>query len=164
LTEEEGVVSIQSLEMLMQWLYHGRIGFGTLAPEETITAAIEFVRFADMCGVTGMESLIAEHVRTVIKANRDRRANGDLFTTDHIIAASHLPDRHPVRSMLAKAAVVDYFRYDNDDINFLKLSREVPNFAIDLLDAIKFTVKLGGRDNTYKDPINEPLNSSKGSQ
>jgi hypothetical protein len=43
LTEIDGVVSIRSFELLVQWLYLGRVIFGELTPEEAITATIEFV-------------------------------------------------------------------------------------------------------------------------
>ena len=62
LTKIDGVVSTQSFELLVQWLYLGRVIFDELKPEEDITATIEFVRFADMCGVTGMETLMAERI------------------------------------------------------------------------------------------------------
>jgi hypothetical protein len=67
--EIDGVVSTQSFQMLVQWVCLGRVVFGGSAPEEAITTAIEFTRLADMCGVTGMESLIAEHIKAIILAN-----------------------------------------------------------------------------------------------
>jgi len=45
-TEMDGVVSIRSFELLLQWLYLGRVNFGELTPEEAVTATIEFVRLA----------------------------------------------------------------------------------------------------------------------
>lgn len=67
--EIDDVVSTQSFQMLVQWVCLGRVVFGGSAPEEAITTAIEFTRLADMCGVTGMESLIAEHIKAIIPAN-----------------------------------------------------------------------------------------------
>jgi hypothetical protein len=34
-----------------------------------ITTAIEFARLADMCRITGMESLMAEYIKAIILAN-----------------------------------------------------------------------------------------------
>ncbi len=56
LKEKEDVVSTRSFELLVQWMYIGRVIFDELPPEEAITATIEFVRLADMCKVTSMES------------------------------------------------------------------------------------------------------------
>ena len=67
--------------MLVQWLYLGRVIFGELAPEEAITATIEFVRIADMCQVTGMEALMAERIKGMIMA---RRAVEDVFVDRHL--------------------------------------------------------------------------------
>jgi hypothetical protein len=55
--------------MLVQWLYLGRVLFNESTPTENITAAIEFVRLADMCDVTRMETLMAEHIKAIILAN-----------------------------------------------------------------------------------------------
>jgi hypothetical protein len=52
LKEEEDIVSTRSFELLVQWLYVGRVIFDELPPEEAITTTIEFVRLADMCKVT----------------------------------------------------------------------------------------------------------------
>ena len=63
LDEVDGIVTTRSFQMLLQWLYIGRVAFGELSSEEAITAILEFVRLADMCGVTGMESLMAAHIK-----------------------------------------------------------------------------------------------------
>ena len=131
----DDVVSIQSFELLVQWLYLGRVIFGKSTPKETITATIEFVRFADMCGVTGMETLMAEHIKAIIIANTSRHC----LISRHIVSAASLPEEHPVRSLLAAAAVKGYLR--GDDHEFLKEVQEVPNFSADLLKAVKATLE-----------------------
>lgn len=159
LTEIDDVVSIRSFELLVQWLYLGRVIFGKLTPEETITAAIEFVRFADMCGVTGMETLMAEHIKAIIIANpapspRKSDTNTYYLTSKHIISAASLPEEHPVRSILAAAAVKGYLRDDN--YRFQKETQEVPNFSADLLKAVKATLKsltITHSSITVKDPV-----------
>jgi hypothetical protein len=55
LNEIDGVVSIQSFQMLTQWLYTGNVTLGRMQPKKAITAIIEFLRLADMCQITGME-------------------------------------------------------------------------------------------------------------
>jgi hypothetical protein len=69
LTEIDGVVSERSFKLLVQWLYLGRVIFSASTPEDSVSATLEFVRFADMCGVTGMESQMAEHIKAIIVAN-----------------------------------------------------------------------------------------------
>jgi hypothetical protein len=155
LTEIDDVVSIRSFELLVQWLYLGRVIFGKSTPKETITAVIEFVRFADMCGVTGMETPMAEHIRAIIIANPAPSSgksdtNTYCLTSKHIVSAASLPEEHPVRSLLAAAAVEGYLRDDN--YRFLKETQEVPNFSADLLKAVKATLK--SLPTSYiKDPI-----------
>lgn len=163
MTEIDGVVSVRSFELLVQWLYLGRVIFGKLTPKETITAAIEFVRFADMCGVTGVETLMAEHIKAIIIANpapgshlgrREPDTNTYCLTSKHIISAASLPEEHPVRSMLAAAAVEGYLRDDNH--KFLKETQEVPNFSADLLKAVKATLKgltISYSSIVVKDPV-----------
>ena len=144
MAEMDGVVSIRSFELLVQWLYLGRVIFGRLTPKETITAAIEFVRFADMCGVTDMETLMAERIKAIIIANPDSNprkpdTNTQYLTSKHIISVASLPKEHPVRSLLAAAAVEGYLRDDNH--KFLKETQEVPSFSVDLIKAVKATLK-----------------------
>jgi hypothetical protein len=43
--------------------------FEMSAPEDAITMSIEFARLANMCHITGMESLIARYIKAVILKN-----------------------------------------------------------------------------------------------
>jgi hypothetical protein len=65
LAEIDGIVSPRSFEMLVQWLYLGRVLFSGAIPKEYITTTIELVRLADMCGVTGMETQMAEYIKAI---------------------------------------------------------------------------------------------------
>jgi len=152
LEEINGVVSTQSFQMLAQWICLGRVVFSapkSQESQESISAAIEFARLADMCGVTGMNSMIAAHIKQVIMADadprhlkatskRNHRANTFCITPQHIISAANLSVGHPVRKMLANSAVEEclYTR----EFKFIKESREVPGFATDLLQAVKITL------------------------
>jgi hypothetical protein len=101
-----------------------------------ITATIEFVRLADMCGVTGMESLMAEHIQAVVMADpvpqslmgRRPDTNTHCLISQHIISAASLPAGHPVRVLLAAATVEGYLRCDN-----YKLSKEAKKLTTFLL-------------------------------
>ncbi|PMD31936.1 hypothetical protein L207DRAFT_519232, partial [Hyaloscypha variabilis F] len=101
--------------MLVQWVCLGRVVFGESTLEETITTAIEFARLADMCRVTGMESLMAERIKAIILANpgpedpewlgRAPDTNTFYLMSQHITSAVALPEGHPVRAILAAATV-----------------------------------------------------------
>ncbi|RDL37304.1 Uncharacterized protein BP5553_04737 [Venustampulla echinocandica] len=162
LTEVEGVVTQRSFEMLVQWLYLGRVLFSESSPAECITATIEFVRLADMCGVYGMETLMAEHIKAIILANpapehivlgRDPDTNTYCLLGQHITSAALLPDGHAIRKVLAIASVEGYIRRDKH--KFLKEICESPGFAADLLLVVKETLKtvnLGEPHITFKNP------------
>lgn len=47
----------------------GRVVFRGCVLDVAITTAIEFARLADMCRITGMESLMAEYIKAIILAN-----------------------------------------------------------------------------------------------
>jgi hypothetical protein len=117
----EGLVSSRSFQMLIQWMYLGRVVFPELSPEDDITATIEFLRIVDMCGVTGMECLMTERIKQIILTNKPH--GNSVFATPpdehtyhlkphHINAAAFLPDGHPVRSIFASATVKSFLRRD----------------------------------------------------
>lgn len=55
-----------ALEALLQWLYRGVVSFNTDSPEETISAAMEFVRFADLYEINGLEAVMAEYIKQIL--------------------------------------------------------------------------------------------------
>jgi hypothetical protein len=68
LGEIDGIVSVASFETLVQWLYRGAVTFPNgLTITHEITKIIEFVRLADMCDVTGMEEIMAEHIKMLLR-------------------------------------------------------------------------------------------------
>jgi hypothetical protein len=112
LKEINGVVTPRSFQMLVQWVCLGRVVFRECAPDVAITTAIEFARLTDMCRVTSIESLIAEHIKAIILANpapedlgRAPDTNNFYLTSQHITSAVALPERHPVRAIIAVATV-----------------------------------------------------------
>jgi hypothetical protein len=145
LKEEEDIVSTRSFELLVQWLYVGRVIFDELPPEEAVTTTIEFVRLADMFKVTGMESLMAERIKALIvskppltKARKKKPdTNIHCLTSKHIISGVLLPKGHPVRSILASAAVPGYLACDG----YLSEALEIPDFAVDLLHQVQAAIK-----------------------
>jgi hypothetical protein len=169
LEEIDGVVSTRSFEMLVQWVCLGRIVFRSLPPPaEAIATSIEFMRLADMCGVTGMESMMAEHVKGIIVADaalhkgiyglRDNNANTYSITTQHVKSAALLPGGHLMRGVLAMAMVEGFFLIDNH--RFQKEIQEIPSFAVDLLAAVKVTSKTM-TCGEYRIEFKEPLSGEK---
>ena len=152
LEEVDGVVTIRSFQMLVQWLYSHRVVFGDSSPEETITLILEFVRLADMCEVTGMESLMAEQVKGLILANTG--TNGCCINLQHVASAASLPQEHLVRGVFAAAAVKEFFHHD--DSQFIDTAKEDLHFSADLLRVMKATFKSfthTKRGVTFKDPL-----------
>jgi hypothetical protein len=114
-----------------------------------------------------MEVLMAERIKGIIMAQRamknvsvDGHLNTLCLTTQHIVSAALLPKGHPVRGMLASAAVAGFLQEDKH--KFVKEAEDVPEFAVDLLREVKTALKsltigkpgMGGKQNTnFKDPI-----------
>ena len=151
LEEIEGVVSVQSFEMIIQWLYLGRLSFGEFTPEDAISAAVELLRFADMCGITGIEHDMVDKIKTVLLDNpppnnfwKHPDTNIHCLTSEHIFSAVKLPNGHPLRSLFAKAMVEGYLHRkhgDHRDFKFAKEIQEVPQLSVDLLKAVHHTLK-----------------------
>ncbi|KAG9228959.1 hypothetical protein BJ875DRAFT_434446 [Amylocarpus encephaloides] len=149
--------------MLVQWLYLGQVIFDEPTPAECITAIIEFVRLADMCKVKGMETLMADRTKAIILANAapekesiegpDPDSNTYHLVDQHITSAALLPNGHPIRKVLATAAVDGYIR--RNSYRFLNQMCQSPDFAFDLLLEVKETLKTveSGPLLTFTDPF-----------
>ncbi|KFY22071.1 hypothetical protein V493_06877 [Pseudogymnoascus sp. VKM F-4281 (FW-2241)] len=143
----DGVVSARAFEYLAQWLCIGRITFNEPTPEESISAAVEFSRFSDMCGITGNDNLVAKNIKDIILANlpskgdigRDFGRNTAHITSEHIFSASHLPRGHAVREILAISAAEEYIQGESH--KFAEECHIVPGFSADLLAAVKKTLR-----------------------
>lgn len=161
LQEIDGVLSVRSFNMILQWLYTGRVLFGKLAPKEFITTIIEFSRLADMLQVTGMEEHMSSLAKIVIVKNlapRDMKPalaqHNACLTSDHILSAVLLPQDHPLRRLLTLAAVPAYFKR----AEFLNKALEHPDFAVDLLRQVQIATKTLQPDTgdiSVQDPLSE---------
>jgi hypothetical protein len=155
LEEIDGVVTTQSFQMLVQWLYHQRIIISESSREETITTILEFVRLADMCSVSGMEALMAERIKKLVLAvDFAPGTSSTCLMLQHIASAALLPKGHPVRGVLAAVAVRELCH--RQDRKFMDKAEEYPDFSVDLLKAMKTTFKSlahNKRSITFKDPL-----------
>jgi len=109
-----------------------RIVFGDSSPAEAIATLIEFARLVDMCNITGLDSLMANHIKQIILA--DKTVYNTVFATppdqntyhlmlEHIKAGVLLPEGHYVRKMLASTAVKDILFVINVNVSFSRISK-----------------------------------------
>ncbi|KAL2861064.1 BTB/POZ domain-containing protein [Aspergillus lucknowensis] len=146
----EGVVSVQSFEAFLQWLYLRKIKFEITEPEQQISAMIELARFADMCIVTEMEARIARQLKKLLLANPNPQSTES--------GATFLPQWHAVRRILAAATVEGYLRCEHH--RFVQEAREYLTYAVDLLEEVGLALKglklgesFGESYGTYQDPL-----------
>lgn len=161
LEDIEGIVSVQSLEAFLQWLYLRKIKFEITEPEHQISAVIELARFADMCVITQMEAQIARHFKNLLLANPNPKTskggisvNTYCLTSHHVISANFLPQGHPIRRTLAAATVKGYLLCEHH--RFAQEAREYPSFGADLLEEVGLALK-GFRFNQYQATYQDPL-------
>lgn len=154
LEEIEGVVSVRSFEMLLQWLHIHAVGLeDRKTAQEHISALIELSRFADMCSVDTIESYVTTALWNILITNpgpvnydyaggRDPDTNTHCLMSQHIESASHLPDGHSVRMLLAQASVEGYLC--RPDYKFLRETQGIPNYASDLLLEVRKSLRVMG--------------------
>ncbi|KAL2857244.1 hypothetical protein BJY01DRAFT_136944 [Aspergillus pseudoustus] len=161
MAEIEGVVSVRSFKILLQWIHTGHIRFRDEEPEVQVTAAIEFARLADMLGLKDTEPHVAEIVSNAIlmdcaSATIENYVNTHIryITSTHIRDAACLPRGHLIRHHLARAAVKPYL--SAGEFKFAQESQDVPEFALDLLretrPAIR-SIKVTNKHAYFRDPI-----------
>ncbi|KAL2825723.1 hypothetical protein BDW59DRAFT_69618 [Aspergillus cavernicola] len=141
----DGVVSTRSFELLLQWLYVGRIVLDEKDPGDRISALLEFARLADMLYINTVGSQIVEHIKTTVLNNpapgylRTSDTNVHHITSNHIHHAMQLPQGDPVRLLFSKAAIEGYLR--SEHFKFQEETREIPEFAADFLEELKIVLK-----------------------
>jgi hypothetical protein len=154
LAEVEGVVSIRSFKLFLQFVYTGHVKLGDEPPEDQISAFIEFARLADMLGVANTEHKVATHIESIILKNlpydssmfitrQDRKPDENirLISPSHIRDAACLPKGHEIRSLFAKAVIETFVMGSPKKFKFAEEREEVPAFAVDLLEQLGPTFK-----------------------
>jgi hypothetical protein len=76
--------------MLIQWLYRSQALFNESSPTEIIPVIIEFVRLADIIGVTMMESPMAGYIKTIILASPAQEYQGIIEGQD-VVTNTYFP-------------------------------------------------------------------------
>ncbi|KAJ6116148.1 hypothetical protein N7523_005584 [Penicillium sp. IBT 18751x] len=165
LEKTEGIVSVQSLEALLQWLYLRMVKFDVELPGDQISAAIELARLAEMCNVGGLEVQMARYIRKTIIANQNSElvrflrhadTNTCCLTSQHIASASFLPQNHLVRRVLAEASVEGFLRDQNH--KFALETQKYPSFGADLLKEV--SISLNGLKSASKVAFKDPISGS----
>lgn len=143
LQEEGGIISIRSIQALIQWLYTRIINFDISDKEEHDSAAIELARLADKYSITGIESYVAQDIRDTIRSPGIKvesiylerilslpKDSTSWLTSEHIISGTFLPRGNPVRRTLAAACVYGFLQYKNH--KFAREAEDYPTFGADL--------------------------------
>ncbi|KAJ6102136.1 hypothetical protein N7486_004563 [Penicillium sp. IBT 16267x] len=173
--EIEGVVSVRSFSMLLEWVYLDRINDEPTQAEERISALIEFARFADMCLISEeLFDLIERNLSLVILNSQSNSAQDDTslddtsldasldatslhlhhVTKDHIGSAMRLPMGNPVRKLMVKACVGNFL--GPTMFKFERETRDIDDFAADLLCTVRDTLKdatFANGEINYNDPF-----------
>ncbi|KAJ6108242.1 hypothetical protein N7523_009565 [Penicillium sp. IBT 18751x] len=159
----EGVLSLQSFEMLLQWLYIGNITYYSGDVGAQISALIELARLADMCAVHALEAATAKFIKMLIVDTSDLarvgykmnpNANTYALSSHNIHSATELPQGHKVRAVLAGASVEGYLRSENH--KFRAILVENTSFKEDLICELKKGYKKISSNTAYVvDPISE---------
>ncbi|CAI7671633.1 unnamed protein product [Penicillium crustosum] len=165
--EMEDVVSEQSIEALIKWLYTRKIESDIKDKEDRISAAIELARLADKYQITGMESKVAQDIKEAIcyldSQNTKRYVPLDnvtwpWLTSRHIISGSSLPRGHPVRQTLAAACVAGYL--GGKTHKFAQEAEDYPNFGADLLREVRVALNAAHKLNetvAFADPFDDKI-------
>ncbi|KAJ5721102.1 uncharacterized protein N7483_009036 [Penicillium malachiteum] len=162
LEELEDVVTSQSVQALIQWLYLRVIEFDIEVggPQDCITAAVELARLADMYAITRLEFKLAKYIKNIIIEWNDPEVlnanptayidhNTLCLKAEHIISATHLHRDHPVRQILAGACATGFLQtYPS---KFHGLIQEYPSFGADLLLEVRAALCSG----RFEDRISE---------
>lgn len=166
LQEEGGIISIRSIQALIQWLYTRIINFDISDKEEHV---IELARLADKYSITGIESYVAQDIRDTIRSPGIKvesiylerilslpKDSTSWLTSEHIISGTFLPRGHPVRRTLAAACVYGFLQYKNH--KFAREAEDYPTFGADLLREVQLALNTSNelhRAVTFTDPLDD---------
>jgi hypothetical protein len=126
-----------------------------MEPPEQITLAVGFVRLSAVYEITGMKTLIADHIKRLLlkSSSRDPNANTLHLSPQHMRVALELPKHHTVRKLLVIATVGGYIRSDKPRFHEEMLG--IPNFVTELLAEVKTTLTTACQfgDSHFIDPL-----------
>lgn len=167
LEDMDGVVSPQSLENLLQWIYREKVSFASTEYPDVISEMLEFLRIADMCDVHGMEQVTADFLEDIFRKFEDCERPPNMILPQHITSTGLLPHEHPFRLAMAKCLMRHFV--EDDDFPFLDELCQAPEFSTDVLKEVRNLLRDGKctirvdrfqdhvirEDFVYKDPLFE---------
>ncbi|CAG8882622.1 unnamed protein product [Penicillium salamii] len=148
--EMKDVVSVQSVEAFIMWLYLRTVRFDVpKGTEECISAPLELARLADMYKIIKLEEDVAQYIKKksisraflncLLKTSLTSFKEGPIYSYYHqsvwSAPSTALPYGHPVRKLMASASIRDYL-VDNTD-KFSKLIEAHPSFGADILQQVR---------------------------
>jgi len=164
--EIEGVVSVGSFKLLIEWQYRGTIVLPPkcLSVKQTITQILDFTRLCNMVDVEETGPAMAKYLKAIMVSStetlfafhhaghdkQDHAAISCIFynnpgvltnclSSEHIVSAPQLPQGHAVRNLFATAAVEGALRQKQP--KFWEEMLTVPNFAVDVLLATRMALR-----------------------
>ncbi|KUM64857.1 hypothetical protein ACN42_g2208 [Penicillium freii] len=159
LQEIPGVLSIQSFEALLQWIYHRTVRFDEKFEESCIKAAAELAKLAEMYRITRIEAPIAQYIKGIYSTSghlNGIRCRYILPDDEDMVLGTGLREGHPVRRVMAQAFVIWYLHIPEDERDAGDLAtQECPKFGADLLFELREMLEtLSPRHRfTIKEPI-----------
>ncbi|KAJ5977040.1 hypothetical protein N7501_000382 [Penicillium viridicatum] len=159
LQEIPGVLSIQSFEALLQWIYNRTVQFDETFEESCIKAAVELAKLAEMYRISRIEAPITQYIKDIYSTSG--HLNGKLCRSvlpddEDMVLGTGLREAHPVRRVMAQAFVLWYLHIPEDERDAGDLAtQECPKFGADLLFELREMLDtLSPRHRfTVKDPI-----------
>ncbi|CAI7608913.1 unnamed protein product [Penicillium viridicatum] len=157
--EIPGVLSIESFEALLQWIYHRTVRFDIAFEESCIEAAVELAKLAEMYRITRIEAPIAQYIKDIYATSG--HLNGEpcrhiMPDSEDMALGTGLREGHPVRRVMAQAFVLWYLHMPEDEREPDDLAvQEFPKFGADLLFELREMLDtLSSRHSaTVRDPI-----------
>ncbi|KAJ5400826.1 hypothetical protein N7465_011315 [Penicillium sp. CMV-2018d] len=159
LQEIPGVLSIQSFEALLQWIYHRTVRFDETFEELCIEAAVVLAKLAETYGITRIEAPIAQYIKDIYATSghlNGKPCRHILPDDEDKVLGTDLREGHPVRRVMAQAFVLRYLHIPEDERDPDDLAtQEFPKFGADLLFELREMLDtLRPRHGvTVKDPI-----------
>ncbi|KAJ5876887.1 hypothetical protein N7455_000352 [Penicillium solitum] len=141
LYKKSTVLSIQSFDALLRWIYHRIIQFDETFEESCIKAAVELAKLAEMYGITGIEAPIAKYIKDIYATSG--HLNGEpcrhiLPDNEDKALGTGLREGHPVRRVMAQAFVLTYLHWPKYERYHDELSiQEFPKFEAGLLFEVR---------------------------
>ncbi|KAJ5537251.1 hypothetical protein N7513_010437 [Penicillium frequentans] len=108
--------------------------------QEKISDILEFVRFADMIHLTGMENKMSNLIKDTLSEYADLGEDYyDLLLHEHLESVCCLPTLHPVRCIMVRGLVPTFLK--DFPFKYASVLVKYPQFALDLLYEVQSALR-----------------------